>query len=100
MRKRGRGIMCRRLARMVVECWRRFWGIRWKRSRCCMRRGSCGDSAGEGQKKPLRHKARREIKMGEILVAGITHYPPLAGRDETLAWVLKRMLAKPKPPGE
>ncbi|HYA35249.1 MAG TPA: hypothetical protein VEF03_06490 [Candidatus Binataceae bacterium] len=36
--------------------------------------------------------------MGEILVAGITHYPPLAGRDETMAWILKRMLQNPRLP--
>ncbi len=36
--------------------------------------------------------------MGEILVAGITHYPPLAGRDETMSWILKRMLQNPKLP--
>jgi hypothetical protein len=33
--------------------------------------------------------------MGEILVAGITHYPPLAGPDESMAWILKRMLQNP-----
>ena len=38
--------------------------------------------------------------MGEILVAGITHYPPLAGRDETMAWILKRMLQNPHLAGE
>ena len=36
--------------------------------------------------------------MGEILVAGITHYPPLAGRDETMSWILKRMLQNPQLP--
>ena len=36
--------------------------------------------------------------MGEILAAGITHYPPLAGRDETMAWILKRMLQNPNLP--
>ena len=33
--------------------------------------------------------------MGEILAVGVTHYPPLAGRDETMTWVLKRMLENP-----
>ena len=33
--------------------------------------------------------------MGEILAVGITHYPPLAGRDETMSWILKRMLQNP-----
>ncbi len=36
--------------------------------------------------------------MGEILAVGITHYPPLAGRDETMAFILKRMLENPQLP--
>ena len=36
--------------------------------------------------------------MGEILAVGITHYPPLAGRDESMAWILKRMLENPHLP--
>ena len=36
--------------------------------------------------------------MGEILAVGITHYPPLAGSDETMAWILKRMLQNPHLP--
>lgn len=36
--------------------------------------------------------------MGEILALGITHYPPLAGRDEMMAWILKRMLENPHLP--
>ncbi len=36
--------------------------------------------------------------MAEILPAGITHYPPLAGSDETMAWILKRMLQNPRLP--
>ncbi len=36
--------------------------------------------------------------MAEILVVGITHYPPLAGRDEMMAWILKRMLQNPRLP--
>ena len=36
--------------------------------------------------------------MGDILAVGITHYPPLAGRDEMMAWILKRMLQNPKLP--
>jgi Catalytic LigB subunit of aromatic ring-opening dioxygenase len=38
--------------------------------------------------------------MGEILAVGITHYPPLAGRDETMSWILKRMLQNPHLPAE
>jgi len=38
--------------------------------------------------------------MGEIFVVGITHYPPLAGSDETMAWILKRMLQNPHLPQE
>lgn len=30
--------------------------------------------------------------MGEIVAVGITHYPPLAGRDQTMAFILKRQL--------
>jgi hypothetical protein len=36
--------------------------------------------------------------VGEVLVAGITHYPPLAGPDESMAWILKRMLQNPHLP--
>jgi hypothetical protein len=36
--------------------------------------------------------------MGEILAVGITHYPPLAGSDETMSWILKRMLKNPDLP--
>ena len=36
--------------------------------------------------------------MGEILALGITHYPPLTGRDESMTWILKRMLQNPHLP--
>ena len=36
--------------------------------------------------------------MAEILGAGITHYPPLTGRDESMSWILKRMLENPHLP--
>ncbi len=36
--------------------------------------------------------------MGEILALGITHYPPLQGHDEVMAWILKRMLENPRLP--
>lgn len=36
--------------------------------------------------------------MAEILVVGITHYPPLAGSDEMMSWILKRMLQNPHLP--
>ena len=36
--------------------------------------------------------------MGKILAIGITHYPPLAGSDETMSWILKRMLQNPHLP--
>jgi hypothetical protein len=36
--------------------------------------------------------------MGEILVAGITHYPPLAGPDAAMTWIHKRMLQNPNLP--
>jgi hypothetical protein len=36
--------------------------------------------------------------MAEILMVGITHYPPLAGSDEMMSWILKRMLQNPHLP--
>ncbi len=36
--------------------------------------------------------------MSEILVVGITHYPPLAGSDEAMSWILRRMLENPDLP--
>jgi len=36
--------------------------------------------------------------MGEIIALGITHYPPLAGSDESMDWILKRMLQNPRLP--
>ncbi|HZO80542.1 MAG TPA: hypothetical protein VFB33_02520 [Candidatus Binataceae bacterium] len=36
--------------------------------------------------------------MGEILAVGLTHYPPLAGRDEAMATILKQMLRNPALP--
>jgi hypothetical protein len=36
--------------------------------------------------------------MGEILAVGVTHYPPLTGRDEAMAYILKRMLKNPDLP--
>src|SRR5258708_31291513 len=41
---------------------------------------------------------REDTQMGEILAVGITHYPPLAGSDDTMAWILKRMLQNPHLP--
>jgi hypothetical protein len=38
--------------------------------------------------------------MGEILALGISHYPPLAGPDERMAYILRRMLQNPKLPAE
>ena len=28
--------------------------------------------------------------MGEILGIGLTHFPPLTGKDEQMGWILKR----------
>jgi hypothetical protein len=42
--------------------------------------------------------ARRTEDMGEILAVGLTHYPPLAGRDESMAGILKHMLRNPALP--
>ena len=36
--------------------------------------------------------------MGEMLAIGVTHYPPLAGRDEAMTWILKQMLRNPNLP--
>lgn len=36
--------------------------------------------------------------MGEILALGISHYPPLTGVDDRMAWILKRMLTNPRLP--
>jgi len=36
--------------------------------------------------------------MSEIIALGITHYPPLAGSDESMDWIFKRMLQNPKLP--
>jgi Catalytic LigB subunit of aromatic ring-opening dioxygenase len=38
--------------------------------------------------------------MGEILAVGVTHYPPLAGRDDMMTGILKRMLQNPALPPE
>ena len=38
--------------------------------------------------------------MAEILALGISHYPPLHGHDDRMAWILKRMLQNPKLPQE
>jgi hypothetical protein len=36
--------------------------------------------------------------MAEILALGVSHYPPLAGPDERMAYILRRMLQNPKLP--
>ena len=36
--------------------------------------------------------------MGDILALGISHYPPLAGTDDRMAYILKRMLQNPRLP--
>ncbi|MDP3176079.1 MAG: hypothetical protein Q8M88_16745 [Phenylobacterium sp.] len=36
--------------------------------------------------------------MGDILALGLTHYPPLSGRDEQMAGLLRRMLTMPRLP--
>ena len=38
--------------------------------------------------------------MGDILALGISHYPPLAGPDDRMAFILKRMLQNPRLPGK
>ncbi|MGE3867333.1 MAG: extradiol ring-cleavage dioxygenase, partial [Hyphomonadaceae bacterium] len=36
--------------------------------------------------------------MADILALGISHYPPLAGADNRMAGILKRMLMNPQLP--
>lgn len=36
--------------------------------------------------------------MAEILALGLSHYPPLWGPDDRMAWILKRMLQNPNLP--
>ena len=36
--------------------------------------------------------------MAEILALGVSHYPPLCGPDERMAYILRRMLQNPKLP--
>jgi hypothetical protein len=36
--------------------------------------------------------------MAEIMALGISHYPPLIGHDDRMAWILQRMLENPKLP--
>ena len=38
--------------------------------------------------------------MADILILGISHYPPLHGSDERMPAILKRMLQNPKLPAE
>ena len=38
--------------------------------------------------------------MAEILALGMTHYPPLAGPDGNMSWILRRMLQNPRLPEE
>ena len=38
--------------------------------------------------------------MAELMVLGITHYPPLAGPDDKMSNLLKRMLQHPDLPEE
>ena len=38
--------------------------------------------------------------MGEVLTAGVTHYPPLLGPDEKMSWVLDWTLQDPDIPAE
>jgi hypothetical protein len=36
--------------------------------------------------------------MGEILGIGLTHFPPLTGKDEQMGWILRRILQDPALP--
>lgn len=39
-----------------------------------------------------------EVAVAEVLALGISHYPPLAGQDERMAFLHKRMLQNPQLP--
>src|SRR5713226_3282776 len=41
------------------------------------------------------YTALRRSDMGEILGIGLTHYPPLASRDENMAGILRHILQDP-----
>src|SRR5271167_3256829 len=89
MRARRRATMCRHSGPTTRAFWRACWGIPRSASPRYMRNGYFTTTAAE---------PREEIQMGEILAVGITHYPPLAGSDETMSWILKRMLQNPRLP--
>ena len=36
--------------------------------------------------------------MAELLLLGVTHYPPLTGRDEDMAGIHRRLLVDPAVP--
>ncbi|MFO1081148.1 MAG: hypothetical protein U1E23_11055 [Reyranellaceae bacterium] len=38
--------------------------------------------------------------MADLLLLGISHYPPLHGADDRMSWILKRMLQNPNLPEE
>src|SRR5213594_4046482 len=44
------------------------------------------------------YDARLGANMGEILGLGMTHYPPLAGRDENMSGILRGTLRDPAIP--
>src|SRR5580658_9391830 len=89
MRTRLRATMCRRSARTMRRCCRACSGIPQSVFRRYTRNRSFTTMASA---------LREDTQMGEILAVGITHYPPLAGSDETMSWILKRMLQNPHLP--
>src|SRR5499427_9866452 len=46
------------------------------------------------------HARRVDANMAEILGLGMTHYPPLAGRDENMMGILKGTLRDPAIPAD
>src|SRR5262252_649646 len=46
------------------------------------------------------HERRVDTNMAEILGLGMTHYPPLAGRDENMMGIVKGTLRDPAIPAE
>src|ERR1700722_13581465 len=76
--------MCRRWERTTRVYFPAFWGIQKIASRRFTRSEFFATT--------------EDAQMGEILAVGITHYPPLAGRDQMMSWILKRMLENPHLP--
>jgi hypothetical protein len=56
------------------------------------------DDGGATDRRRDHRRLQGSKTVAEILALGISHYPPLAGPDERMAFILKRMLQNPKLP--